>query len=154
MRLPSKVNRGFRDASPGAVHNIIIACRSQRSATAMMTATSISEIVVTSIIGLDLAKNVFEVQGGDVAGSVVVRRQLRRSEVIKFFASLPASSGWKRARRLTSGRVLTTSVDRSRRVPVVRCRGRCGRADCLATRKSERRVDVRKLGSVTGAPSQ
>ena len=42
-----------------------------------------------SMIGLDLAKNVFQVHGVDVDGVVVVRRQLRRSQVEKFFAELP-----------------------------------------------------------------
>jgi transposase len=40
-------------------------------------------------IGLDLAKNVFQAHGIDGAGAVMVRRQLRRAEVLKFFASLP-----------------------------------------------------------------
>jgi len=39
-------------------------------------------------IGLDIAKSVFQVLGIDAAGQVVVRRQLRRSHVLKFFASL------------------------------------------------------------------
>lgn len=39
-------------------------------------------------IGLDIAKSVFQVHGVDAAGQVVVRRQLRRSEVLKFFAGL------------------------------------------------------------------
>ena len=42
-----------------------------------------------SRIGLDLAKNVFQVHGIDEAGEVVVRRQLRRSQVIPFFNKLP-----------------------------------------------------------------
>ena len=42
-----------------------------------------------SMIGLDLAKNVFQVHGVDVDGEVVVRRQLRRNQVEKFFAELP-----------------------------------------------------------------
>src|SRR4051812_9843393 len=36
-------------------------------------------------IGLDLAKNVFQVHGIDATGKVVVTRQLRRSQVIEFF---------------------------------------------------------------------
>jgi transposase len=40
-------------------------------------------------IGLDIAKNVFQVHGIDAAEKVVVRKQLRRSQVLKFFASLP-----------------------------------------------------------------
>src|SRR4029077_11577341 len=40
-------------------------------------------------IGLDLAKNVFQVHGVDHAGAVVVRRALRRSQVLAWFAKLP-----------------------------------------------------------------
>lgn len=42
-----------------------------------------------STIGLDLAKNVFQVHGIDASGNVVLRRQLRRSQVEKFFGELP-----------------------------------------------------------------
>jgi transposase len=42
-----------------------------------------------SMIGLDLAKSVFQVHGIDASGAVVVRRQLRRGQVEKFFAQLP-----------------------------------------------------------------
>jgi transposase len=40
-------------------------------------------------IGLDLAKNVFQVHGVDDAGQVVLRRKLRRSDVEAFFRQLP-----------------------------------------------------------------
>ncbi len=39
-------------------------------------------------IGLDLAKNVFQVHGIDAAGKVVVRRALRRGQVLSFFSKL------------------------------------------------------------------
>src|SRR3954452_23485433 len=39
-------------------------------------------------IGLDLAKHVFQVHAIDAAARVIVRRQLRRGEVLKFFQSL------------------------------------------------------------------
>src|ERR1700759_5639677 len=42
-----------------------------------------------STIGLDIAKSVFQVHGVDVAGQVVVRRQLRRRYVLSFFQKLP-----------------------------------------------------------------
>jgi transposase len=42
-----------------------------------------------SMIGLDVAKNVFQVHGIDASGVVAVRRQLRRGQVEKFFAQLP-----------------------------------------------------------------
>jgi transposase len=41
-----------------------------------------------STIGLDTAKNVFQVHGVGEAGKVVVRRQLRRNEMLKFFGKL------------------------------------------------------------------
>ena len=39
-------------------------------------------------IGLDLAKHVFQVHGIDATEKVVVRRQLRRSQVMAFFEAL------------------------------------------------------------------
>ncbi len=42
-----------------------------------------------STIGLDLAKSVFQVHGADDKGKVVVRRQLRRRQVLPFFKKLP-----------------------------------------------------------------
>jgi len=42
-----------------------------------------------STIGLDLAKRVFQVHGVDAAGRVIIRRQLRRGQVIDFFEKLP-----------------------------------------------------------------
>jgi transposase len=41
------------------------------------------------IIGLDLAKNVFQAHGAAADGSVVFRRKLARGQVLKFFASQP-----------------------------------------------------------------
>jgi transposase len=40
-------------------------------------------------IGLDIAKNVFQVHGIDAAEKVVVRKQLRRGQVLAFFKALP-----------------------------------------------------------------
>ena len=40
-------------------------------------------------IGLDIAKNVFQVHGIDAAEKVVVRRRLRRRQVLEFFKALP-----------------------------------------------------------------
>ena len=39
-------------------------------------------------IGVDLAKNVFQIHGVDAQGKVVVARQLRRKQVLAFFAKL------------------------------------------------------------------
>jgi transposase len=41
-------------------------------------------------IGIDLAKNVFQVHGVDERGRTVIRRRLKRSELLSFFAQLPA----------------------------------------------------------------
>ena len=40
-------------------------------------------------IGLDIAKNVFQVHGIDANETAVVRKQLRRSQVLAFFKALP-----------------------------------------------------------------
>jgi transposase len=40
-------------------------------------------------IGLDIAKNAFQVHGIDAAEKVVVRKQLRRSQLLAFFKALP-----------------------------------------------------------------
>jgi transposase len=40
-------------------------------------------------IGLDIAKHVFQVHGVDTQGRVVLRKKLRRAEVLEFFANLP-----------------------------------------------------------------
>ena len=42
-----------------------------------------------STIGLDIAKNVFQVHGIDAAEKVVVRKRLRRRQVLEFFKALP-----------------------------------------------------------------
>ena len=43
-----------------------------------------------STIGLDLAKNVFQVHGADASGAVVFRKKLRRHQVLTFFAGQPS----------------------------------------------------------------
>ena len=44
-----------------------------------------SEIIT---VGLDLAKNVFQVHGADAAGGAVLRKKLRRTQVLGFFEAL------------------------------------------------------------------
>jgi transposase len=44
---------------------------------------------VTATVGLDIAKSVFQVHGVDAAGNVVVRRQLKRRHILRFFQKLP-----------------------------------------------------------------
>lgn len=45
-----------------------------------------SEIIT---VGLDLAKNVFQVHGSDATGRAVLRKKLRRMQVLEFFSQLP-----------------------------------------------------------------
>lgn len=40
-------------------------------------------------IGLDIAKNVFQLHGVDAQGQVVLRKALRRANMIAFFTKLP-----------------------------------------------------------------
>ena len=46
-----------------------------------------SEIIT---VGLDLAKNVFQVHGADSGGRAVLRKKLRRAQVLEFFSQLPS----------------------------------------------------------------
>ncbi len=41
------------------------------------------------LVGLDLAKNVFQLHGCSSTGEVVFRKQLRRSKLLSFIAELP-----------------------------------------------------------------
>ena len=43
----------------------------------------------TSVIGLDTAKNVFQIHGVDSSGKVTVRKRLRRGQLTDFFPNLP-----------------------------------------------------------------
>src|ERR1700730_1082938 len=57
-------------------HNVAVARTPQREEPSMDK---------ISTIGFDIAKSVFQVHGVDEDGRIVLRRQLRRSEVLKFF---------------------------------------------------------------------
>ena len=41
------------------------------------------------VIGLDIAKSVFQVHGVDAAGATVLRKRLTRSRLLPFFEKLP-----------------------------------------------------------------
>ena len=56
-------------------------------------------------IGIDLAKSVFAVCGADSSGRVVMRRQLRRPQVLSFMRGLPRCVGeWRPAAERSTGR--------------------------------------------------
>ena len=42
-------------------------------------------MLTVTIIGLDIAKSVFQVHGVDACGQVVIRRQMKRRSVLAFF---------------------------------------------------------------------
>ncbi len=46
-------------------------------------------MIEVTTIGIDLAKNVFQIHGIDASGDTVIRRQLRRRQVLAFFKKLP-----------------------------------------------------------------
>ena len=51
---------------------------------------SIKNLSSVTVVGLDIAKNVFQVHGVDGAGAVVMARPVRRGQLLNFFASLPS----------------------------------------------------------------
>src|SRR6185437_5616997 len=63
------------------------------SRTATRGETSMENV---SIVGLDLAKNVFQAHGARSDGTVVFREKISRAKLITFFASIPnAWLPWK-----------------------------------------------------------
>lgn len=62
-------------------------CQSESLSDSLKGAIHMSTIT----IGLDIAKHVFQVHGVDATGQVVIRKKLRRSEVLEFFKELPPS---------------------------------------------------------------
>jgi hypothetical protein len=72
--------------------NVVDGVRSlQRSAIGCLLQSNHIREPSTCTIGLDIAKNVFQIHGIDSAEKVVVRKQLRRSQVLAFFKALPPS---------------------------------------------------------------
>ena len=50
---------------------------------------SIKNLSSVTVVGLDVAKNVFQVRGVDAKGAAIVSRAVRRGQLLSFFASLP-----------------------------------------------------------------
>jgi transposase len=51
--------------------------------------TGASDMKITTV-GIDLAKNVFQLHGVNEFGKAVIKRQLRRDQVAEYFVNLPA----------------------------------------------------------------
>src|SRR5665213_1945972 len=60
-------------------HSVVVGQRPQREEPSEMNITT---------IGLDIAKNAFQVHGVDERGETVLRKRLRRKDVLSFFSSL------------------------------------------------------------------
>ena len=65
-------------------------------------------------IGFDIAKSVFQVHGVDAADQVVIRRQLKRRQVLTFFEKLPPA--WL-ASRLALRRITGPAISRRSAIP-------------------------------------
>jgi hypothetical protein len=65
----------------------------------MQTRAKEPPVTEISTIGLDLAKNVFQVHGVNATGEVVLRKTVRRAQVLPFFAKLPPCLVGAEARR-------------------------------------------------------
>ena len=108
-------------------------------------------------IGLDIAKNVFQVHGIDVDEKVVVRKQLRRNQVLEFFKALPrclvgmeaCATAHYWARELTrlghqvrlmpaKDVMLTSSATRTMPLTPRQSVRRCGGRPCALCRSSRR----------------
>ncbi len=51
---------------------------------------SIKNLSSVTVVGLDIAKNVFQVHGVDAEGALVVAKPVRRGQLLSLFASLPS----------------------------------------------------------------
>ncbi len=85
--------RGARDetrvpTAPG-VDGPLAASRCQSAGRSRTASKQKPSIKVITTVGLDLAKNVFQVHGVDAEGTTVLRKQLRRAQVLAFFSRLP-----------------------------------------------------------------
>ena len=98
-------------------------------------------------IDLDIAKNVFQVHAIDAAEKVVVRKQLRRSQVLEFFKALPACLVGMEACATAHywARELTKLGHQARLMPAkdVRPASSAIRMMPLTPRRSVRRCDAR-----------
>jgi transposase len=87
-------------------------------------------------VGIDLAKNVFQVYGIDERGKAVLRKQLRRAQVAAFFGNLPPMP--KRSARWWGGR--TGATGQTRTLEQTKSRQQSGRAFLTVARPCHRPV--------------
>ena len=98
-------------------------------------------------IGLDIAKNVFQIHGINATEKVVVRKQLRRSQMLEFFKALPACLVGMEACATAHywARELTKLGHQVRLMPAkdVKAYVKRNKNDALTPRRSVRRYDAR-----------
>ena len=89
-----------------------------------------------STIGLDIAKSVFQVHGVDAEGATVVRKQLRRAQLLTFFSKLP--------RCLVGMEACATAHYWARELRALGHEPRHDAADCprLSARRGDARVQI------------
>jgi transposase len=82
--ISSIVLRSVSDAVDGSSH--------RRASALESVADEATRIIMQAIavVGLDIAKSVFEVHGVNAHGDIIVRRQLKRRYVVAFFKKLPS----------------------------------------------------------------
>ena len=95
-----------------------------------------------SIIGLDLAKNVFQAHGAEANGSVVFRRKLSRAQLLKFLGDQPpcvvAMEAWAARKGASEGSWLARMLERKPKMLVaVALANRMARTAWVLMRKCE-----------------
>ena len=81
------------DGAPGGIERAKMVVVTNPSEGKPSMGKSIKNASSVTRVGLDLAKNVFQVHAVDANGEVVVARKVRRGELIEFFAELPRVPG-------------------------------------------------------------
>ena len=106
-RNPMKRSNRAKKPSPESTDEGVDGVGSQASACGKVDIRIHSKgvtLMPALIIGLDLAKHVFQVHGTDQNGEVVLRKKLRRSEMVESSGNCPVVSlAWKRVAPRTTG---------------------------------------------------
>jgi transposase len=116
-------------------------------------------------IGLDLAKHVFQVHGIDAQGTTVLRKRLRRGQVLAFFSRIPRCVvGLGGTTPLTESRWVAAFVQRLHELGWIKGRtvaveyrwaeGRDERFVEMAAEFVQRKVDVIVTSSTVGSGNE
>src|SRR5262244_1717947 len=103
-------------------------------------------------IGLDLAKHVFQVHGVDAEGATVLRKQLRRAQVLAFFSRRfadPIRASSPPGLHQQAGHMTASDLCAARQM--ISCQA--GAIHCISKPPSGRRGDGRSQGTPGSPPS-